>query len=114
MFKSFESASGWPFRIAISGLMLFVFQGCQFLFNATVNDNKCKRCEVINGKTGKSVWSDEGCGGGMTNIERDAKARAYEKNAKEHFFQYEVSCETWVDTVAENSGEKEFHEGPRE
>lgn len=77
------------------GSFLLTIPGCSFFFNEAVNTNYCKKCKVVNQKRNEIIWSEEGCGGGMTNIEDDAKIEAYEENSKRLDCNFEVECEKW-------------------
>lgn len=69
---------------------------CAYLFNAIVFPRQCKKCEIIDAFTNQSVWSDEGCGGEITNLEENAKAQAYDMNQGSIVNRYEVNCTTWT------------------
>lgn len=77
------------------GSVFVTIQSCSWLFNEAVNTNYCKKCKVINQKTNEVIWSEEGCGGNIANIEDNAKLEAYEENSERRDCAFEVKCERW-------------------
>ena len=68
------------------------------MFNAIVLTKQYKKCEITDKYFNSVVWSDKGCGGGITNLEEDAKVKAYDMNQGSSQNRYEVNCTTWRDT----------------
>ena len=66
------------------------------IFNSAVLPNQCKKCEVINVKTGISLFTNEGCGGENTRLEENAQIEAYllSRNSS-NLCDLEVRCTTW-------------------
>ncbi|MGB0886993.1 MAG: hypothetical protein ACPGSL_02620 [Vicingaceae bacterium] len=79
-----------PFIFAIC------FSSCASIFNSAVLPNQCKKCEVINVKTGISLFTNEGCGGENTRLEENAQIEAYllSRNSS-NLCDLEVRCTTW-------------------
>lgn len=78
-------------------LSLFFLTSCGQIFNAVVVPSQCKKCELIDLNTGRVVWSDEGCGGGITNLNKNCKVQAYERSRSGvgSLCNLECNCETW-------------------
>ena len=87
------------FRLIVYTVIIAtIFTSCAYLFNAIVLPKQCKKCDIIDTFTNQVVSSDEGCGGGMTNIEENSKVKAYDMNVGNSQIRYEVNCTTWRDT----------------
>ena len=77
-------------------ILASTFTSCAYLFNAIVLPRQFEKCEIIDTFLNQSVWSDEGCGGEITNLEKNAKADAYDRNQGSFVNRYEVNCTTWT------------------
>jgi hypothetical protein len=86
-------------KIIIVIIAATTLTSCAYIFNGLVFPHQCKKCEVIDKFTNTSVWSDEGCGSGITNVEENAKVQAYDLNQGSFENRYEVRCTTWTDTA---------------
>ncbi len=71
-------------------LCLLIFaSSCGYIFRSIATPNKCKKCEVVYADGGV-VWSEDGCGGDVYNMEDRAKVEAYDRGCD-----YVVRCESY-------------------
>ena len=82
-----------------TSIILLVFLGgltsCSNIFNSLVLPNQCKKCEVVNKNTNEVLFTNEGCGGNNTNLEEEAKVKAYDESRFGNLCDLEVICTTW-------------------
>jgi hypothetical protein len=85
------------FIVIIMILSAMLFTSCAWLFNGIVFPHQCKKCQVVDKVTNEVVWSDEGCGAAVTNLEDNAKVQAYNLNSTGTYERYEVVCDTYTE-----------------
>ncbi len=76
-------------------ILLGSIYSCANIFNSMVLPNQCKKCEVVNTRTGEILFTNEGCGGDNTNLEEEAKIEAFDQSRYGNLCDLEVNCTTW-------------------
>ena len=83
----------------------FLMSSCSSIFNGLVAPNQCQKCDVVNKLNNEVLWSIDGCGSENTNLEEQAKVKAYDLS--HDFFNpnmcdLEVRCVSWKQEKEEN------------
>jgi hypothetical protein len=83
------------FQFSVALVLVALTISCANIFQGLFFESSCKKCDVIEKRSGKVMYSNEGCGSNNVDIDENAKIYAYDLNEQYHSFEYVVSCKTW-------------------
>ena len=77
-------------------IFILILSSCASMFNSAVLPNQCKKCELIDNRTGEILFTKEGCGGENTRLEEEAQIEAYLRSRGSfNLCDLEVKCSSW-------------------